>query len=659
MMILLLLLLQLLLLQPAAQMNREAKLRRLNEFRRSKAYCSASAMAQILTDIKKHGLPELTDRNSMRKARDFITSNADGAYGPILRHLECTSISGAIVYVPIADPFASLSAAIEHSATFRVFFKLQLRLHPPSPEKPWNIILYSDGVTPGNPLSTANKRKFQSVYWSFLEFDANALSHEESWFAIMTEFSNKVNTIVGNLSNVFGAIVKSFFQPDGFHMMDGGMNLNIDGEDFRLFAKVGVVLQDGGAHKAVWQARGDGASKFCLLCKNIFTIDSNVVIEDGSRLLRCNQITLDKLVPSTDTELRTNARYLEHMSTRMGAEEFTQLQQAVGLTHAKQGILLDRALDRLLQPTHVYMHDYMHALFVDGILNLVIYLCFEKFISAGHTNVYVSFSDFLSNWKFPGRLNADHLSDIFSDERRDKHRKAKHIKCQASDMLSLIGVLALFLLTVLLPLEVADAACHALLSCISLAQLVVATSRIAVSPARLLGVVHRYLDDFTKAFGFEWLTPKAHWLLHLPETLRQFGRLLNCFALERKHKTPKRYATDLTNISKHASKSLLTEVVCQHLSSLAAHDFNTDVGLINGRTAPKTSRRLILSALGMDDHDEEVLTANTARFSPLATCRQNDVVLLQTDNGLVAARVRLHFTILGECVSMVQTFTFI
>jgi len=68
---------------------------------------------------------------------------------------------------------------------------------------------------------------------------------------------------------------------------------------------------------------------------------------------------------------------------------------------------------------------------------------------------------------------------------------------------------------------------------------------------------------------------------------------------------------------------------------------------------------LILSALGIDDQGEEVLTANTARFSPLATCRQNDVLLLQTANGLVAARVRLHCTIVGGCVSLAQTITFI
>ena len=109
----------------------------------------------------------------------------------------------------------------------------------------------------------------------------SALSHEENWFVLMTEFSRSVSSLSAGLSQAFAEAIKCFFKPDGFHFQDGGMALDLDGDSFRLFAKVGVVLQDGGAHKAVWQARGDGASKFCMLCKNMFTADSRVVDEDG------------------------------------------------------------------------------------------------------------------------------------------------------------------------------------------------------------------------------------------------------------------------------------------------------------------------------------------------------------------------------------------
>ncbi|CAK0829652.1 unnamed protein product [Prorocentrum cordatum] len=95
-------------------------------------------------------------------------------------------------------------------------------------------------------------------------------------------------------------------------------------------------------------------------------------------------------------------RYLERMSLTLPNGEFVLLQQAFGLTFAKRGLLLDRALDRLVNPTEVFMHDYMHALFVDGVVNLVIYLTFEAFISAGLNGVWESFSEFLATWAFPG-----------------------------------------------------------------------------------------------------------------------------------------------------------------------------------------------------------------------------------------------------------------
>ena len=534
-------------------MNRQAKLRRLNDFRRSKPHCSASALAQILADIKKNGLPEITDRNQMRVARDLVTCS-DTAYGTILQIMDCDDGREGFKKIPVANPFASLCKALEENESFRRFMKERLEEHPPSPEKPWLIILYSDEVTPGNPLATMNERRFQSIYWSFLEFGPNALSHEESWFVVMTEFSNLIKDLPGGLSQAFAAVIKLFFQPDGFHMMDGGINVTIDGVSIRLFAKIGVIIQDGGAHKAVWQSRGDGASKFCLLCKNMFTDMSNVVDEDGTHLLRCNVISLDELEASTDKELRNNARYLETMVHNTGPADFVQLQQAIGLTYAPHGLLLDRYLDRLVDPTEVYMHDPMHALFVDGVVNLTVYLCFEMFIRAGQTRVYESFSTYLSHWVYPERLHADHLSDIFTTDRRDKHRKACHIKCQASDMLSVCGVLALYVQTILLSLNIDNAACYALLALVDLVDLVIATTRIKVSPARLLGAVHRFLKAFTDAFGFEYLTPKCHWLLHLPESLERFGFLLMCFVLERKHRVPKRYATELKNTSKNANK---------------------------------------------------------------------------------------------------------
>ena len=191
--------------------SRPEKLRRLNDFRRNKPHCTASAMSEILADIRENGLPEMIDRKAMRQARDLITATpGDHGYGPLLQTLECTKPDGSVVTLPVASPFAKLKACIVESNRFRGYVKNKLREHPPSPEHLWNIVLYSDEVTPGNPLATANERKFQGVYWSVLEIGATALSHEDFWFPMMTHYSNEVKSLSGVLRQVSRKIMCFF-----------------------------------------------------------------------------------------------------------------------------------------------------------------------------------------------------------------------------------------------------------------------------------------------------------------------------------------------------------------------------------------------------------------------------------------------------------------
>ena len=130
-------------------MDRPAKLARLDKFRRSKPSCSASALSAILQDIAKNGLPPLTDRNSMREARDSVMQ-AETPYGRVLQHLTVIDMDDTPQRIPIADPFASLWYFIKEGDPdgFRDFLKHALLEHPPTTDNPWSIIMYTDEVTP-------------------------------------------------------------------------------------------------------------------------------------------------------------------------------------------------------------------------------------------------------------------------------------------------------------------------------------------------------------------------------------------------------------------------------------------------------------------------------------------------------------------------------
>ena len=645
-------------------MERATKLARLEAFRRNKPTCSASAMSAILEDVARHGLPPLMSRANMKEARDMM-ANTETPYGKLIQSITAIDKTNNPKEVYIADPFASLwlfckegvPEGAPEGTGFRDFFKRRLLEQPPTIDEPWHLVLYTDEVTPGNPLAHMNERKFHAIYWTFIELGV-AISREDAWFAILIEFSSVVNDIHAGISQLFKLVIKKFFQPDGFNLATNGVLLEFPDGDVRLWAIMGGILQDGGAHKYVWHIRGDGASKYCVLCRNLFTESSNLVDEDGTNLLRCNIIKLDELVPMTGVDLRNNARYIESQ-VGLPVEKFTELQQAVGLTHHPHALLLDRELDDVFDPCEVYQHDTMHGCYVDGVVNLVVYLLFETFIARGMTTVYQVFSDYCSRWKWPAWKQCAKLAEIFAGDRASKHRKAKHIKCQASDMLSLMGVLAVFTRSVLMRSGAVDRdstnAYEAFLALVIVCELIADTARYAVDPAQLLGSVHRFLELFVTAFGFEWLTPKCHWLLHYADVLVNNGRLFNCFCLERKHRIPKKYAELIQNISKKASKSILEETVCQQLSNIQQpSSFNFNVGLIGGRAAPRATRAHIFRVLGLDDIGDDINIAKDSRINEFEVCSKGDVVLLSSQR---AGEVALHLELAGHALSLVYPWT--
>ena len=505
-----------------------------------------------------------------------------------------------------------------------------------------------------------------------MELGSNALSREKSWFTVLIEFSTWIKLMHAGISQVFKQVIKQFFQKNGFNFATSGILLEFEDVDIRLWAVLGGVLQDGGAHKYVYHLRGDGACKFCVLCKNLFTDQSNVVDSDGTNMLRCNCINLAELVPEKSSELRTNARFLAAQAAVLlpaKPGKFTQLQQALGLTYHKHALLLDTELDDVFDPCKTYQHDSMHGLWVDGAVNLLIYLLFETFIRHLGMNVYSTFSDFVSNWTWPSRLGSNlniRLAEIFIAARADKHRKAKHIKCQASDLLSLNGVLAHFTKTFLTAAargnDACVKACSAFLALMDVCELVALTARYEVQPARLLGRVHRFLSLFVDAFGWQWLSPKLHWMLHYPEALRKNGRLFNCFCLERKHRVPKSYAEDYKKIVRSSSKSILSEVVCDQFAKISdpiAFDFN--VGLVGGRPCPKKARHEILKFLDEEFEDDDISVSRVSRINAYETCHVGDVVLMRAEgeHAIRAGKVAQHFSLEEVAFSLVQPWALV
>lgn len=182
-----------------------------------------------------------------------------------------------------------------------------------------------------------------------------------------------------------------------------------------------------------------------------------------------------------------------------------------------------------------------------------------------------------------------------------------------------------------------------------------------MQPEKLLAAVEKFLQHFKDAWGCAWMIPKFHWLLHFHDQMSKskFLKLLNCFCLERKHRVPKRSATEITNTVNKNSKSLLMEVTSHHIGQLSRHDaFAFEVGLVGGSKASRRIQQLLTAELELDgEAAESIQCSRESRFNPLATCMSGDIVLFNDGmGGFKVAKVELHCEVHGVPITMVSVY---
>jgi hypothetical protein len=142
------------------------------------------------------------------------------------------------------------------------------------------------------------------------------------------------------------------------------------------------------------------------------------------------------------------------------------------------------------------------------------------------------------------------------------------------------GLRFVFFITVLA--HYAEKICQALLALTLVCVLIAAdTSKVAVTPERLLGAVHIFLDLFGSGLGLRMVIYK----IPLDVTPCRSS------CLERKHRLGKRYAEAVQKINKNSAKKVLKEILCHRLGYCRQPNaFFFDVGLIGGRPAQKSAR---------------------------------------------------------------------
>jgi hypothetical protein len=156
--------------------DRPAKLARLQSIRSRLPFISQSALSALLQLAANEPIPDASSRSDIRAARDMSVSQGT-PYGALHQTITVDGIDGP-VQLEVQHPLAMLYHCCTLSKSFSTFIGQLAAARPPTIDRPWRLILYTDEVLPGNQLGYKGARKFWAVYWSIYEFGSSVLSDE-------------------------------------------------------------------------------------------------------------------------------------------------------------------------------------------------------------------------------------------------------------------------------------------------------------------------------------------------------------------------------------------------------------------------------------------------------------------------------------------------
>lgn len=635
--------------------EQESKKRRISDLRFSIPFCSQTALEAICKEIANSGLPDKHTRFDIwKETKQFLEDESMSMYGPLLKRATATTLEDTKQPVLYLNFLSLLSGAFNKGGAFTDFFLKFHAAKPSSITMPYKAVVYCDEMHPGNMLNSTS-RKAWCCYLGFLDM-GTLLSRSDMWFCLCVVRTSEVAKLQAGMSQVLRLILEDLF---GDGLPETGVLLTSPKGSLRLHFALGMILQDGSAHKQIFANRQDAGSKPCFICSNIFYLRSGE--EEHCKIFK--QFTkYEQLHISTDQDVLDSWHRLAEKSKVLSQADFKLHQQAAGLTYNEHALLNSQMLKRcgLLKPISLYCFDYMHGMCSSGLMGDITYLVLESIHNSG-VKVWQDIQPWLGIWVLPKAYSCG-LQKLFDTKNVNSCRKAKTFKCSASEMLSLYRLLQYYLQVMCLAHNVMVEQCQCFLCWADVLDYLVSIPFIEASPSHLLFLVEKGLEaSVTAGFGDE-MKPKQHWALHYADCLARWSQLPACWALERKHKTPRRYGSLHCNLPTY-EQNLLSSVTMEHISILVGNAdlFKAECHLIGPGDLPK---KLEATLKNMSCFVPGMVCSNSAMLQSGSICKANDVVFFEqlpgaTDHLWRCGQAKHFLAALGFQLCLVDVFTLV
>ena len=562
-------------------------------------YVSLSGLESILKDLKRdHDLDiQGTSRRTLKRARD-VEVDIETPHGQVLTEMtiQLLTKSSKTELQEKALPVLNLGAFLWHACQslpqFAAFFQRRLGQHASTAESPWQICLYADEITPGNPLKASNTRKVWAFYLSFAELGAEARCQEDMWFCVCLARASVVQKMRGGLSELTNLLVQSLHR-----QLATGCLLTISGERVMFFATV--------LCHAAWM-------NMTLITGELAAIHETDVLKFRAR---------------SDDDLWSAHAALQARRGSIAAAAFEQTEKSLGVNFNPHGVLAARSLPLV----STWMFDWLHIYCVTGLFNLELGLLLPVIYAAGYS--YTALRQFMAALRWPQRLTTRRQEALRHFEK--KHEPGEYFKGEASACLSAYPMLRIFLLSLDRATwgEELDKAARSFLKLCTVLDLLLAGDRGQdVNAQQLQGKIVARCRAFLVAYGRDRVIPKFHYALHLG-LIAETKQLISCFTHERKHRHIKQIANNMHNPQDWFERSVFKDVWGRVLLTLEDASETLQPHLVSPAAAPALLQFQLAAAFGPAAAINAGVSLN-AVVAPGQSCQRWDIVLC--NNGRVA-----------------------
>ena len=446
---------------------------------------------------------------------------------------------------------ALIEAKIKLCPLFAACMERMYKAH--GPEQP--LIFYADDTQGGNTLAATATRKSTLIYAAFLNFEF--LHLEALWLTLSVIKASDVETCKGGLASVASALL-SFYKQE----TECGIPVRIGEQGHELLFIPHILwLSDHEGIRAALGCKGSAGYKPCIKCKNVVAAGRAGIAAHVD--ICC--IDVNRFVKQRQEDVEDILGVLSAQGTKKLKEQ-AEVMLGFKLSSLVESPLGQRQLRGFFRLEFV-QYDAMHHLFSNGIiaeeLGLWFAACHEGAgVTADHMRRYACVA-----WNpvkggqaeapRPDSLFGEKLWKLTADFRGDAQACLHALPlCVAygEDMLrdgypSLSPVL------------------DSLKALHQVAQCVKACKANAAASGHLLPLQQAHMRLFIAAYSANACRPKMHYQLHLKEQMDLWGKSIDCFGCERKHRQYKAIcAAKLTCSQRSFARSALLELSSQELS---------------------------------------------------------------------------------------------